>query len=1158
MIPTLKPSRIFLIAILILLFVVQNSFAIDYYQSQSGNWNNPNTWTTATSWQASVNTGTYPQAGDNVHIYNNGNVATITLTEDAVCANLYFDNSCATTVIAQGDYNLTIMGALTSDEGNNATISQGNGYLQINGGIGTISPGFKIAKTIKNLRVGSASFSMTKYYESSILTVTSNYDFYCYQSTIPTGINAATAIKSHATPCNPTLSASTLAGFGNVCTGSIAGPVSFTISGYNLNSSTITIGSLTGYSYSTTSNGTYTSTLSLTQSGGNYSQTVYVKFSPVSAVSYNGNIPVSGGGASQINVSATGNGSTTVVPEVNSLVATYITSSSATLGATITVSGCSEMVTERGFYYSTTNGFANGTGTRIAESGSFGTGAFTLNISGLSSATTYYYKAYATNSNGTTYSAQETFNNIPKTYYSRQSGNWTSTSTWTTVGCGSIINTGTYPQPFDNVVLCQQHNITVNTTGLSCNNLDMSAFLTQLILNNEFSINGNLILSNQSYISAGTNNLNIQGNYTNAPIQYNSRIDFSTGNITIGGNITISKDGYEPFNCSGSGWLIMSGISKTFTANSSVVVPRFKQPATGFTIAGSGTITISNSFDQNWGPNAPAGVTISNANNTLNNQFKYFRSINSGNWSSVSIWQQSGNGISNWLTATSTPVNPDGIVTIQNGHIVTLNEDTEVNNLTLNSGATLEVNSGKKLTINSILTNNGTFRLKSDATGTATLLTLGTISGSGTYKTQQYLNSNRNWYMSSPLTNATAPSNYSYFSYCEPGDNTNYVSPASLYWKSVAIGANLTPLTGYIVQPSSATSTIEFSGSALNNGTTSTSLTRTSGKTKEGFHLVGNPYPSYLNWSASTKTNIEPTLWYRTRNIAGTYVYDTFNGVGTNNNQQGAVTANIPPMQAFWVRVSSGQTSGTLSFTNALRSHNDISTNKFRAPKVAVQQVLRLQVSNSINSDEAILLFNPEASNHLDAYDSPKMTNNNADIPEIFTLVDNEELVINGMSSYALNAEIPLGIRPGNASEISIKTTEFSNFDSNIHAYLKDAMENNIIDITDQDYIISNPTTSNERFSIIFKTISTTTDNRLSKKEQIHISKLANQQIQVKCNDNLTDDNQITVYNALGQKIISKKMTAATTIVNTPNSSGVYVVSVLNRGVKITKKVIFN
>jgi hypothetical protein len=77
------------------------------------------------------------------------------------------------------------------------------------------------------------------------------------------------------------------------------------------------------------------------------------------------------------------------------------------LGATIASTNCSD-VTIRGIEWSTTTGFANGTGTQVSESGIFGTGAFTIAVTGLQANTTYYWKAFATNSTGTTYTAQQT------------------------------------------------------------------------------------------------------------------------------------------------------------------------------------------------------------------------------------------------------------------------------------------------------------------------------------------------------------------------------------------------------------------------------------------------------------------------------------------------------------------------------------------------------------------------------------------------------------------------------------------------------------------------------------------------------------------------------------------------------------------------------
>ncbi len=65
-------------------------------------------------------------------------------------------------------------------------------------------------------------------------------------------------------------------------------------------------------------------------------------------------------------------------------------------------------MTENGIYYSTTNGFADGAGTKIAATTATTTGTFSVDVSTLPEGT-YYFKAFATNSTGTGYSAQETF-----------------------------------------------------------------------------------------------------------------------------------------------------------------------------------------------------------------------------------------------------------------------------------------------------------------------------------------------------------------------------------------------------------------------------------------------------------------------------------------------------------------------------------------------------------------------------------------------------------------------------------------------------------------------------------------------------------------------------------------------------------------------------
>ena len=61
--------------------------------------------------------------------------------------------------------------------------------------------------------------------------------------------------------------------------------------------------------------------------------------------------------------------------------------------------------------------------------------------------------------------------------------------------------------------------------------------------------------------------------------------------------------------------------------------------------------------------------------------------------------------------------------------------------------------------------------------------------------------------------------------------------------------------------------TITFTGGGLNNGDIAPTVTRTgTSAAKRGFNLVGNPYPSYIDWDAihAESTNMRDAIWFRT------------------------------------------------------------------------------------------------------------------------------------------------------------------------------------------------------------------------------------------------------------------------------------------------------
>jgi uncharacterized protein (TIGR02145 family) len=95
------------------------------------------------------------------------------------------------------------------------------------------------------------------------------------------------------------------------------------------------------------------------------------------------------------------------LPTVTTQAISEITSSSAVSGGNVTSDGNSE-VTLRGVVWHTSENPTVGSNLGITSNGT-GTGAFISNITGLSSNTTYYVRAYAINSIGTSYGQQLSF-----------------------------------------------------------------------------------------------------------------------------------------------------------------------------------------------------------------------------------------------------------------------------------------------------------------------------------------------------------------------------------------------------------------------------------------------------------------------------------------------------------------------------------------------------------------------------------------------------------------------------------------------------------------------------------------------------------------------------------------------------------------------------
>lgn len=454
-------------------------------------------------------------------------------------------------------------------------------------------------------------------------------------------------------------------------------------------------------------------------------------------------------------------------------------------------------------------------------------------------------------------------------------------------------------------------------------------------------------------------------------------------------------------------------------------------------------------------------------------------------------------------------------------------ESGVIDNLVINSDSKLTTTgtvSATNLTINSDINSTGTLK------GTLT------SSNATVNKSFQQAGELRTWYITAPVASATPIGMSTIQSY----DESTYS------WSSAT--STMLSKVGYQVVPTSAATDFSATG-VLNAGNQTIALTsRTGTDNMAGFNLIGNPYPSYLNWSLVTGNTLNTNslrsaaLWYKMK-TGDVYKYSTVNGDGISSPN--GISNYIPPMQAFWVRAVEG--GSNLALTEDMCAHASVS------PTLAFP-LLRLQVDNGTNSDEAVIYFSDNADNTMDIYDAPKMSNENAAIPEIYTTLNSEHFVINAMNAIPLDASaIDLGFSPGSGTAFSIRANEISNFPTDVRIILKDNVTFTETDLTDGSavYQFDYESITSDRFSIFFRSSGVTTDINDSKDNKVQVY-WVNNKIQVKINDEKLKGSDVVVYNSLGQQVASQKITETTMNLAFNYNPDVYLVRVDN----VIKKII--
>jgi hypothetical protein len=215
---------------------------------------------------------------------------------------------------------------------------------------------------------------------------------------------------------------------------------------------------------------------------------------------------------------------------------------------------------------------------------------------------------------------------------------------------------------------------------------------------------------------------------------------------------------------------------------------------------------------------------------------------------------------------------------------------------------------------------------------------------------------------------------------------------------------------------------------------------------------------------------------------------------------------------------------------------------------------VRLQLQNGTEADELLIYQDEAASNSYDAFDSPKMMNNSSIVPDLYSKVGDERLVINGLNSITDNMELPLGFSLNAAASLKLKATEMSNFPTGTRIYLLDKVESSQVELlpeTEYSFKTTTATTNNEgRFSLIFRTSGSTTGVENTEKLNVQVFVNAANQIVIIAPEKA----KYTIYNAVGQMIENGQTTAELQTVKCKLQTGVYMVKVNNQSTRVIIK----
>jgi hypothetical protein len=371
-------------------------------------------------------------------------------------------------------------------------------------------------------------------------------------------------------------------------------------------------------------------------------------------------------------------------------------------------------------------------------------------------------------------------------------------------------------------------------------------------------------------------------------------------------------------------------------------------------------------------------------------------------------------------------------------------------------------------------------------------------------------------------------------------------------WYTGATGGPLTVFRGYDVFYYTNPVTIDYQATGaeiLNTGGYSINVINTTSSPAEipshkGWNLLGNPYPSPVDWLASSgwdKSDINDAkyIWDGSNSI-----YTIFIGGGSPVGVNGG-TRFIPSNQGFWVQ--SLVASGTVSINNATRVGDISGTPDFYKVDTLDYPLVSLLSCSEQYTDEIIVRFIEGTSGGFDVnWDAMKLFSMNPDVPQLSIRAGDQVFALNTLPEITEDLEILLDFQCAQDGDYWIKLSPRTNLEPDIQLYLRDLFEGKMINLKEDSvyYFHHQSSNSRDRFRMYFNP-SYDVLNNITPENWYTVFSNGNT-VYILKNTAKEVKGSILVYDLLGRPVYQNTISGdAETEIQLNNPTGYYIVSIV-------------